>query len=58
MKKNEKFSQGAKCQRGVQNAVFTISRSPARKQALVPPNRLYCHIDRCSIKVRGKSHQD
>ena len=55
---NEKLSQGAKCQRGTQSAVFNISRISAPKPALVPLNRLYHHIDRCRIKVRGKSHYD
>ena len=53
---DEKDRQGAKCQRGVQNAVYNISRSPAPKPALVPASRLYFDIDICSMKFCRKSH--
>ena len=58
LKEDEKDRQGAKCQRGVQNAVFNISRSAAPKQALVPPSRIYCDIDVCAMKVCSKAHKD
>ena len=57
-KEDEKGRQGAKYQRGVQNAVFTISRSPAPKAALVPPSRIYCDINVCSRKAFNKSHKN
>ena len=58
LKEDETDRQGAKCQRGVQNAVFNISRSPAPKAALLSPSRLYCDINVCSMKVCSKSHKD
>ena len=58
LKEDEKDRQGAKCQRGVQNAVYNISRSPAPKPALLPPSRIYCDINVCSMKVCSKSHKD
>ena len=56
LKEDEKDRQGAKCQRGVQNAVYNSSRSPAPKPALVPASRLYFDIDICSMKFCRKSH--
>ena len=56
LKEDENGSQGAKSQRGVQNAVFDIPRSPAPKPALVPASRLYFDIDICSMKFCCKSH--
>ena len=58
LKEDEKDRQCAKCQRGVQKAVFNISRSPAPKPALVPTSRIYCDIIVCSMKVCRKSHND
>ena len=49
-------ARAPKFRRGVQNAVFEISWSPAPKTALVPASRLYCDIVRCSLEVCGKSH--
>ena len=58
LKEDENDRQGAKCQRGVQNDVFNISRSPAPKIFLVPPSRIYCDIIVCPMKVCHKSHKD
>ena len=52
-------SLGDKSQRGGgQNVSFNISRDSVPKPALVPVSRLYCDIDKCSIEVCGKFHQD
>ena len=54
-------SQGAKSQRGgggVKNASFHISRDSVPNPALVPASRLYCDIDKCSMKVCGKFNKD
>ena len=58
LKEDEMDRQGAKYQRGVHNAVFNISRSPAPKPALVPPSRIYCDISVCSKKALNKSPKD
>ena len=58
LKEDEMDRQGAKYQRGVHNAVFNISRSPAPKPALVPPSRIYCDISVCSKKALNKSLTD
>ena len=54
-------SQGAKSQRRgggvVQNDTFHISRAPAPKPDIVPSS-CNIHVDKCSMKVCGKSHQD
>ena len=58
LKEDEMDRQGGKYQRGVHNAVFNISRSPAPKPALVPPSRIYCDISVCSKKALNKSPKD
>ena len=58
LKEDEMDRQDAKYQRGVHNAVFNISRSPAPKPAFVPPSRIYCDISVCSKKALNKSPKD